>query len=254
MAPENGVDFIDKETIRARYNALASRYGRHYSNPRSILSLEKKRRSQILEDHLVTEQPLRILDLGCGSGHVTSRVAEVLPQTDVIGIDLSDQMLDIAREFCADSASFVRGDVEFLPFPSTGFGFVYALGVLEKFDNLAPLLRETHRILRSGGKFFFTYPNRFSISMLVRRFGYRLRNGRNTPSNKHWLDVNRMMTSLHEIGFTIEGQYHITYGNGVITLPWSKTVSLWLEKILGHRKRGNLAAMSTIWVVSKNTN
>ena len=62
----------------------------------------------------------RVLDVGCGTGGPTRHVARLAPEGDVMGIDLSTRMLELARSRSADegldNVTFVRGDAQVFPF------------------------------------------------------------------------------------------------------------------------------------------
>ena len=47
---------------------------------------------------------IRILDVGCGTGEGSSRLAEMFPRADVLGVDVLDQSLDRARALWAPGA------------------------------------------------------------------------------------------------------------------------------------------------------
>ena len=68
----------------------------------------------------------RILDAGCGPGHTALTFAPHVAQ--VVGVDLSDQMLDQGRRLAAErgltNVEFRTGDVEALPFDSGEFDVV----------------------------------------------------------------------------------------------------------------------------------
>lgn len=241
-----------KAKVRDRYDALVHRYIRHYTNPKSLLSLEKRRRAQILERYIASTKPPTVLDIGCGPGYVAFEVAKALSQARIFGVDLSGLMIDYANTHYSGRVAFAMGDIECLSFASEQFSFVYALGVLEKLESLDRLFSEVQRVLRLHGEFFFTYPNKYSVSMRVRRAGYHLRNRGPAYSIQHWLDAKELATLLQRTGFEIKRKCHITYGNSLITLPWTRTLSKGVEKLLGHCELGQALAMSTIWIVSKS--
>jgi SAM-dependent methyltransferase len=62
----------------------------------------------------------RVLDVGCGTGGPTRHVARLAAGGDVMGIDLSTRMLELARSRSADegldNVTFVRGDAQVFPF------------------------------------------------------------------------------------------------------------------------------------------
>lgn len=55
---------------------------------------------------------LRVIDLGCGTGELTRRLADSLPESDVLGIDSSTQMLARAREQERDNLRFEQRSIE----------------------------------------------------------------------------------------------------------------------------------------------
>ena len=79
----------NKASVQARYDALAQRYIHNYIHPTSLFGLEKQRRLQIVQDYLQDLQPELVLDLGCGPGYATSKVAGDLPNAKIFGIDFS---------------------------------------------------------------------------------------------------------------------------------------------------------------------
>jgi SAM-dependent methyltransferase len=67
----------------------------------------------------------RVLDVGCGTGGPTRDIARLAPEGEVVGIDLSTRMLELARTRSADqgfdNVTFVRGDAQVFPFEPEAF-------------------------------------------------------------------------------------------------------------------------------------
>jgi SAM-dependent methyltransferase len=96
----------------------------------------------------------RYLDLGCSAGLYTRGLARD-PDTDVVGIDISPSMLreaDRRARRTGTKPSFVRANAQNLPFFDAVFSGVVCGGSLNEFGNPAHVLRETHRVLQSGGR------------------------------------------------------------------------------------------------------
>jgi trans-aconitate 2-methyltransferase len=55
---------------------------------------------------------MRVIDLGCGTGELTRRLADKLPGSEVVGIDSSPEMLERAREYARDGLRFEPGSIE----------------------------------------------------------------------------------------------------------------------------------------------
>jgi trans-aconitate 2-methyltransferase len=74
-----------------------------------------KERSAPFEDlfGLITvREGLQVVDLGCGTGELTRKLAERLPGSDVLGIDVSPEMLARASELKRPSLRFELGSIE----------------------------------------------------------------------------------------------------------------------------------------------
>ena len=101
---------------------------------------------------------LKILDAACGTGDVTFRMHEMLPNAQVTGIDLSEGMLDIARKKLAmmpkaerELMAFVKGDSLCLPFQDEEFNMITVAYGVRNFSNLTQGLKEMRRVLKRGG-------------------------------------------------------------------------------------------------------
>jgi len=95
------------------------------------------------------------LDLSCGAGFCTRRMAEEAPGATVVGLDISTAMLERAVAGAADlpGIRFVRGDVRRLPFRDGGFAGVNNSGSLHLYADPDAAYREIFRLLRPGGTF-----------------------------------------------------------------------------------------------------
>jgi ubiquinone/menaquinone biosynthesis C-methylase UbiE len=95
----------------------------------------------------------RVLDLGCGAGHVSFHVAPAVGE--VVAYDLSQQMLDVVDAAAADKGldniRTVRGAAERLPFQNAEFDFVFSRYSAHHWSDLALALREVRRVLKPGG-------------------------------------------------------------------------------------------------------
>ncbi len=126
-----------------------------------------------VEDRFFQEIPLKppVLDLGSGDGHFASAAFD--HQLDV-GLDPWVAPTLEARQRQA-YRMLVLGAGGQIPFRDGSFATVTSTSVLEHIPDLAPVLSETARVLRPGGRFVFCVPNhRFPESLWGRKFLARI--------------------------------------------------------------------------------
>ncbi|MFG1822846.1 methyltransferase domain-containing protein [Microbispora bryophytorum] len=98
---------------------------------------------------------MRILDVGCGPGTITTDLAELVPQGEVIGLDSEPGILEQARREAQarglGNVSFTTGDVNALGYPDASFCVVHAHQVLQHVGDPVGALREMRRVTKPGG-------------------------------------------------------------------------------------------------------
>ena len=98
-----------------------------------------------------------VLDVGTGPGTLVRELARRLPELQVYGIDLSEDMIGLARaharrEHLEERVQFTSGDVARLPYPDQFFDVVVSTISMHHWAELAQPLRELYRVLRPGGR------------------------------------------------------------------------------------------------------
>jgi len=98
------------------------------------------------------------VDLGCGPGHLVTKLAHMAPRLHVTGLDLSDEMLVEAERHAleaglADRVSFRKGDVAQIPVPDGTLDLVVSTLSLHHWSDPIAVLDEIARVLRPGGAF-----------------------------------------------------------------------------------------------------
>src|SRR5688500_8700668 len=97
----------------------------------------------------------RVLDVGCGSGWATRLMAEKAREGRVIGIDIADEMIDLARNSSTSfsNAEFQVGSAERLPFGDAEFTHAFSMESLYYYADISLALREIKRVLKPGALF-----------------------------------------------------------------------------------------------------
>jgi SAM-dependent methyltransferase len=98
----------------------------------------------------------RVVDLGCGFGWFC-RFAREAGAAEVLGLDVSANMLTRARETTSDRAiTYEQADLEVLSLPDAAFDLAYSSLTLHYLENLRGLFATVHRALVPGGSFVFS--------------------------------------------------------------------------------------------------
>ncbi|WP_299316452.1 methyltransferase domain-containing protein [uncultured Halomonas sp.] len=111
---------------------------------------------QRMGDTLWTRLPTRadaVLDLGCGPGHWSARLAERYGRdARVLGLDLAPGMLEEARRAHGDKVRWLCADAAALPLPDAGLDLVFSNLAIQWCPSLEDTLTELARVLRPGGR------------------------------------------------------------------------------------------------------
>ena len=142
-----------KEQMRKLFDSIAPSYDRlNHLFSLHIDRLWRRRAVRMVSAHA----PRRILDLATGTGDLAIGLARRLPEATIVGVDLSEQMLEIGRRkveraSLAKQVTLVVGDAEQLTFGEGELDVVTVGFGVRNFACLDHVLTEMFRVLRPGG-------------------------------------------------------------------------------------------------------
>jgi SAM-dependent methyltransferase len=142
----------------------------------------------------------RVLDLGCGTGHLTAALAE--SGASVVGVDASREMLAEARATRPD-IPFVRGDARRLPFEGS-FDAVLSNAVLHWIHDQDDAVSSVRDALRPGGRFVAELGGSGNVARIAAAVGAELdERGYEAGDPWHFPTVGEYATRLERHGFEV---------------------------------------------------
>jgi len=171
-----------------------------------------------------------ILDIATGTGDVAIAASGL--DTQITGLDLSEKMLDVAREKVSkrgiNNIELIKGDSENLPYDDATFDVVTVSFGVRNFEDLRKGLSEMQRVLKPGGKLIileFSYPSKFPVKQLYHFYNSTLLpffgkviSGSSTAytylpeSVKAFPEGQNFLDLLESSGFEKTGQKRLTFG------------------------------------------
>ncbi|WP_048055378.1 class I SAM-dependent methyltransferase [Pyrococcus sp. NA2] len=164
-----------------------------------IESQEYQSRIEALEPLLIKYMPRRgkVLDLACGVGGFSFLLED--HGFEVVGIDISEEMIESAKRYAEARESkveFLVGDAKKIPFEADSFDYVIFIDSLIHFTplELNQVFKEVRRVLKSEGKFIIYFTD-------LRELLPRLRESI-VVGQKYW--ISKVLTDREEKTVTIE--------------------------------------------------
>ena len=138
----------DKRRVAASFSRAAASYD-------AVAELQRAVGHDLLECLPDGLQPDRWLDLGCGTGYFSRRLAQCFPQAQGLALDLAEGMLRHAAPQ-GGAAAFIAADAECLPLRAESIDLIFSSLALQWCEDFPAVLDEARRVLRPGGLFAFS--------------------------------------------------------------------------------------------------
>lgn len=124
------------------YDLLASRFDERYQY-QLFAGIQARLR------HLASRPNVRVLEVGCGTGHWLSVLSDL--SVELVGADSSFVMLQAARAR-TPKAELVCASAEFLPFSSDCLDLIFCVNAFHHFSNPEKFIRDSRLLLRTAGQ------------------------------------------------------------------------------------------------------
>ncbi|MDJ1171462.1 class I SAM-dependent methyltransferase [Roseofilum sp. BLCC_M154] len=152
-----------KNTVVNHFNFLANYYDEKCLNRKAYLqSIDDLILAYLQKKH---SKPLKILDVGCGTGKRTEKYKLSLEESVVYGCDISPIMIDIAQKRNIDKA--ILSDMAHLPFSQESFDVILCLfnsfGYVPDQQKRLQVLTQFSKILKNNGLLFIDVMNKWHM-------------------------------------------------------------------------------------------
>jgi len=204
--------------------------------------IDQREKEAVLSALGPIEEGHRVLEVACGTGRFTTMLAD--RGADIVGIDISREMLEQGREKTAnaglsDTVEFVRGDASRLPFPDDHFDSVVAMRFFHLMEDPIPFLSELCRV--SANQVFFDTFNSRSLRTL---YTWLLPMGSRLYAEEQVVDM------LRAVDMTLAGENHdfvLPYGfYRELPGPIAKPFRL-VDNCIGNTIPGDYVASVSYW-------
>ncbi len=127
-------------------------------NPETYAQFAAERAAPFLDlAALIAVRPrMRVVDLGCGTGELTARLADMLPESDVLGIDSAAEMLAKAAPLTRPGLRFERSDIAEV---SSAWDLVFSHAALQWLDGHDALIPRVFALVAPGGQLAVQVPS-----------------------------------------------------------------------------------------------
>ncbi len=150
-------DGSKREQVEKMFDSIAPAYD--FMNTAMTFGLHRHWRNRAISAVAATGlQPKEILDIATGTGDVAFELHRRFPEADILGIDLSEGMLDVAKrklssmnDLSRSHISFRQGDSLALDLPDNSRDLITVAYGVRNFEHLKQGYEEMSRVLRPGG-------------------------------------------------------------------------------------------------------
>ena len=205
------------KTVKALYNKISDKY-----NENKLLAIGEHTELPAVIALAGEVKGKRILDAGCGPGRHSKKL--IAKGASVTGIDISDEMVRIAKERCGPKADFWRADFERVEFERASFDLIIASLSLMYSRDINRVLRNFGGWLKPKGRLIFSIYHPVRFFQKIADFDF-------SKSKKVWVYLQGCDVTVFNYYHPLEKYFDGLRENGFEVLKF-------IEPVLGRRFKG----------------
>lgn len=143
-------------------------------------------------------EPIRVLEIGCGCGATLSRIKYMWPNSEVRGIEADNKVADIA----GNNFDIIQGNIEhmeMLPYDYEYFDYVIMSNILTDLHNPEKVLADIRRYIKKDGSIIISVPNFMNMTSMI-----KLLRGQLDNADTSIYTFNSVLKMLENAGYLAE--------------------------------------------------
>lgn len=208
---------MKSKSTRALYDEIGEKYLRNrssafndYTELPTVMSLIRSAKGKL------------VLDAGCGPGkHAKDLIAK---GASVTAIDVSEKMVNLAREYCDGRGEFFRGSFEHASFTPVSFDLIIASLSIIYSRNISKVFNNFGRWLKPGGQLIFSIYHPVRYHEKLKGFDF-------SKSKKVWISLHGYDVTVFNYYHPLEKYFTALHENGF-------AVSKFIEPVLSRKYKG----------------
>ncbi len=180
---------------------------KHYNKLAGIYDIRWKKYNNKTAEEIIKnidiKNSLKILDAGCGTGVLIHKLLEKNSKVNITGIDISEEMLKIAKYKFNKNVKLINSDVEDLKLKNK-FDLIIFNSNTHYLNDLNKVIKDFKKLLNENGKLILVDWSKDSILFKILNLYWKLK----IKSFKRIYTTNRVKEILTNNGFKIEKAYN----------------------------------------------
>lgn len=207
---------IDKQQVKSHFSKNASNYDQY-------ADVQKKMKDILIKFTLQNNKDVgeikNILEIGCGTGYLTSALVETFPSSHITAVDIAPGMItEVESKFISNSINFICADIEKVELNNT-YDLIISNATFQWFNHMSVTLNKLYTALNPNGLLCFSTFGEYTFCELDECFN----KARHALSTKESVHPGQFFYSLNDLTTLCKNSINSTPNNDE-TLVESKEI------------------------------
>lgn len=154
---------IDKQQVKSHFSKNASSYNQYAHVQKKMKDILIK---FILQNNKDVSEIKNILEIGCGTGYLTSALAEIFPSAHITAVDIAPGMIsEVKSKFISNSINFICADIEEIEL-NDAYDIIISNATFQWFNHMSITLKKLYTALNANGMLCFSTFGKYTFCEL----------------------------------------------------------------------------------------